>query len=503
MSNFEEDVMTKYVQICIIFVLFQIANANARGAGNNLTFDGMDDWLNCGINELGINDSITIEAWVYASNIQPVSYGRILDKFNYNDQSGFNLVLEFPTSGGSAMFDFFATDNSENAIQSKTKINDNHWHFVAATFDGSEMRMYVDGILENQLDIGSKTIKASTNFLGIGNNSDGSQWWPFKGSIDEIRLWNTTLDSISIRNWMYKNIDESHPEYNHLAGYWQFNQNATSQALDNSTYMNNGTLTNMDSVTAWHVSTAPIASELTSNLTDLAAVWASRDSNASSIFSVIDSIRGDGSLIFGHDDASLSWIDSDVPTGKNIIKRLDRTWRFEVYDTSQCDEVIDLHNLVTSGDEVVLLSSQNESFTNADTITGELSQSGRFYINNYSVQHGYYYTIGLKSNPTGIDNRVAINKPHSAELLQNYPNPFNPDTKITYHLAHSTRVVLYVYNTRGQIVRTLVRNRQSSGMHSITWDGRNKTGRLMSSGLYFYQLKTDNFIQTRQMLFLK
>ncbi len=88
-------------------------------------------------------------------------------------------------------------------------------------------------------------------------------------------------------------------------------------------------------------------------------------------------------------------------------------------------------------------------------------------------------------------------------LFQNYPNPFNPSTVITYSVAQSGEVTLRIFNTLGQVVRTLVNERKPAGEYSLTWDGRDDAGQLLSSGPYFYRLKVGEAVETRRMLFLK
>ncbi|MBN2460819.1 MAG: C10 family peptidase, partial [Candidatus Cloacimonetes bacterium] len=71
-------------------------------------------------------------------------------------------------------------------------------------------------------------------------------------------------------------------------------------------------------------------------------------------------------------------------------------------------------------------------------------------------------------------------------LLGNYPNPFNPETTIRFTLAENSRVILVVYNCKGQKVRTLIDGQRDSGSHSINWNGRDDSGRKVSSGVYLY-----------------
>ncbi|NOG47741.1 MAG: T9SS type A sorting domain-containing protein [Calditrichaeota bacterium] len=387
------------MRVFVIIISLLITQSNmllAQGGDKSLAFDGIDDWLNCGTNSLGISGSITIETWVKGNDLQPTSYGRIIDKFNWNDKAGFNLVMEFPSSSGSAMFDFFATDGSENAVVGATKINDNKWHHVTATYDGNTMKIYIDGQLEGENIVGAKTIKASTNFLGIGNNNDGNQWFPFNGFIEEARVWDVALGSEEIRGWMYKDVEASHPFYSRLQGYWKFNDGSGSTAKDDGSKIHHGKLTSMDTIAAWQNSNAPIATNLTNSLEELSAVWAAQDSSASSILSIVDTINGDGVIIFGHNNADLSWNWTEVPDKNIIERRLNRVWRFEVYDTLKGEILIDLTTLLSADDEAVLLVSDQETFTNADTVSAELDRFSKLHVLNHSFKHGQYYTVGVK-----------------------------------------------------------------------------------------------------------
>ena len=101
-----------------------------------------------------------------------------------------------------------------------------------------------------------------------------------------------------------------------------------------------------------------------------------------------------------------------------------------------------------------------------------------------------------------------IGKPKLTQLLQNYPNPFNPETWIPYQLSEDSRVSIYVYDSTGELVRTLSIGFQSAGFYnsrarSAYWDGRNALGERVASGAYFYQLTTPSFHQTRRLVIIK
>ncbi len=95
------------------------------------------------------------------------------------------------------------------------------------------------------------------------------------------------------------------------------------------------------------------------------------------------------------------------------------------------------------------------------------------------------------------------NIPNSSSLQQNYPNPFNPATTIEYTLPNEQVVNILIYDNIGREVATLVNQRQSAGRHIIQWDGSDVAGNRLSSGVYYYQLRTTDFIQTKKLIYLK
>ena len=99
-------------------------------------------------------------------------------------------------------------------------------------------------------------------------------------------------------------------------------------------------------------------------------------------------------------------------------------------------------------------------------------------------------------------------RPEKTLLLANYPNPFNPETWIPYELATDTDVRITIYNTQGVVIRSLQLGHQSAGYYTgrdraAYWDGRNALGEQVASGLYFYQLETDEMSLMRKMVILK
>ncbi len=94
-------------------------------------------------------------------------------------------------------------------------------------------------------------------------------------------------------------------------------------------------------------------------------------------------------------------------------------------------------------------------------------------------------------------------KPVHFHLFQNSPNPFNPTTTIDYDLPEASHINLVICNVIGQKVKTLVNSYQKGGHHSAQWNGRDMSGNLVGSGIYFYRIKAGNFSETKRMLLLR
>ncbi len=93
--------------------------------------------------------------------------------------------------------------------------------------------------------------------------------------------------------------------------------------------------------------------------------------------------------------------------------------------------------------------------------------------------------------------------PNEYRLLTNYPNPFNAHTTIQYQLPSSCRVKIVIYNLLGKEIITLIEKKQPAGHYRLVWDGNDRNGNPVSSGIYHYQMTSDNYSSTRKMLLLK
>jgi len=145
-----------------------------------------------------------------------------------------------------------------------------------------------------------------------------------------------------------------------------------------------------------------------------------------------------------------------------------------------------------------------------DVYGKEIESSGKTYkpfaINHFMVEFDQNVDktlwYGIKKFGTSVLPAVENTNelPTKFELCQNYPNPFNPETLISYQLPVASNVELILYNILGEKVATLVKEFQNAGSYNYQLS---ITKFHLSSGVYFYQLKAGNFIQTKKMILMK
>jgi len=141
----------------------------------------------------------------------------------------------------------------------------------------------------------------------------------------------------------------------------------------------------------------------------------------------------------------------------------------------------------------------NEIITNTYVeVTGSQLET----ISQVMPPYGKYVWVIADSVIT-MEAEEKVSLPLEYSLDQNYPNPFNPETVIGFNLPTPNNVKLTIYNLLGQKVATLVNRPMMAGQHHVVWNGRNRAGMAVSSGVYFYTMEAGDFIQSKKMLLLK
>ncbi len=206
------------------------------------------------------------------------------------------------------------------------------------------------------------------------------------------------------------------------------------------------------------------------------------DNNDTIYIGTYDAPSNDGGIFRSVDDG-ISWdqiglqnmsISSILPVGKDIYAS---TYNNGIYRSTNGGTIWESINDGLNTSEIRVLKISPNGFLFAGTISG-------------GVYRSYNPVAGLE--------RIGDYPPAFFLLEQNYPNPFNPTTTILYELMKRSFVNLTVYNALGQQIAQLVNEHQEAGKKQITFNGKG-----LISGIYFYRIKTGNYIATKKMLLLK
>ena len=154
-------------------------------------------------------------------------------------------------------------------------------------------------------------------------------------------------------------------------------------------------------------------------------------------------------------------------------------------------------------DSGVTGSNGQASFT-SNRVRNASSPCWTLTVANVTVANGSY-NPGANAETSdnggsGCSARVAMD---NSTGLNNYPNPFNPTTVLSFNITSAAHVVLNVYDASGRLVTTLVDEQMGVGPQSAEWNGRNRAGVTVPSGIYFARLQVGNVAQTRRMVLLK
>ena len=156
-----------------------------------------------------------------------------------------------------------------------------------------------------------------------------------------------------------------------------------------------------------------------------------------------------------------------------------------------------------------IIDSQSSTFTDSSKwkmSSSSTRQSVAFDNLRYSYSKSSY-SFNLENRR--MDFESSIDRVEITELTteyrleQNYTNPFNTSTIIEYYIPKAGNITLELSNSLGELVNVLVEDNQNKGRYQVTWNGKDSHGNSLSSGVYFYRMKTDEYSNANKMLLLK
>lgn len=246
----------------ITVAVFFLSILTATGQ-NCLHFDGNNDLvhINDDNNALDLSNSGTMEAWVYFDHFE--DYAGIIhrgDDDNFSDES-YTLQMAgsyFSEPASKVLFALVENGSSNEILISNMELELNRWYHLAATWNSSEMKLYINGRLDASTTY-SINVAQTNGGINIGTQCyDKPGSYNFHGNIDEVRLWSSTRTQTQIVNNMFSELTSPSTESD-LVFNLRMNESSGASA-DNAegTSGLDGALTNMDGTTDWVSNASPI-----------------------------------------------------------------------------------------------------------------------------------------------------------------------------------------------------------------------------------------------------
>ena len=196
--------------------------------------------------------------------------------------------------------------------------------------------------------------------------------------------------------------------------------------------------------------------------------------------------------------SALTELSSDIRSREET----DGTWDLQLRTKDASGPIAlssELEGDFPAGHKIVLMDIQQRAAY--DLTAGEVPAA----ITGYSARYPYYLKV-IAGRPEYVGQAVDeiwAQLPVDFALAQNYPNPFNPATRLRYSLIRPAPVSLKIYNLLGQEITTLYEDWQDLGRFEVVWDGRDRFGNGVATGIYFAVFRAQGRMYTRKMLLLK
>ncbi len=220
---------------------------NALPGSQHLVFDGSNDRVDLGNIDIPGNQ-MTLEAWVNSSDLSNCAARdcRIIAKATgVNDQDHYWMVSTIQDGGNTALRFRLKTNGNTSTLVSSSNVPENSWVHIAATYDGSAMRLYQDGNLVGTTSKSGSITTASTVPAWLGDSPVGNR--PWQGAIDDVRIWTVARSQAEISQAMNQELTGLE---DNLFAYYKLNEGGGQTAVDSGSNGLDGVLgssTNSDS----------------------------------------------------------------------------------------------------------------------------------------------------------------------------------------------------------------------------------------------------------------
>jgi len=432
---------------------------------------------------LDITGEITLAAW-----IKPEKVGTqyLVKKAVINVADGYELSLS--TSGlAFVRFNQFTSANTYRIDATTLYPTDgNTWMHLAATYDGSTIRLYVNGVEENSA-AATFAIAANGLDLGIGAQSDGTT--PFQGAMDDVRVYCRALGATEIESLANCAVIPTTIDFGIVAaGSWR---DETFTVINLGSNVLSGNIS--EACDRFSVVSGSGPYDLPPGDSLIVTVRFS------------PTISGEDSCVVetGNplcDDVFLRGLgDETIPV---VLRGFEASWTGNEVEVAWA--LLDVSSDVTF--DIARKVGSSGAFVRVDRPELERVEDRVVFIDRSTKpRETYTYRVAVVEGGSVVATfETTITTPGlEFTLNQNYPNPFNPTTTISFALPETAPVNLSIYDARGSLVVSLIDATLPEGYKEIVWDGKDANDQPVSTGVYFYQLKAGKRVMTKKMVLLK
>lgn len=406
------------------FTTTAIPVATFLGSAMALDFDGSNDWVDASNGKVSAasiglpTDEITVECWAYIRNYQIWNAMVSFLQDNGSSEAGWDIETR---DGNKIAFALKSTGSTSlNYMETQKEFALNRWYHIAATYDGTTQKLYINGNLEAESTANSGPIDYQDSWLAFGTYKDDNEENAFNGMIDEVRIWNSARTDEEIRDLMCEKLSGAEPG---LVIYHRLDEQDGLTVADATGNLPAGTMVNMGAED--HVISGAAIGDDSEHLHD-PADWSS--------VSVTMSSANNG-------DAEVNIV-SGVPNGVHVF-RVDGTpdTQTELPTVPNTDAYYGV--FVSESNQFIFSNYTFEwdysSFADAQTNENELLLLNRtmktnpqWSVNESSVDTGNDRVTGdtvsfRKEFVLGLDNMITCAIPQNLGLMSQTPDTVNVD----------------------------------------------------------------------------
>lgn len=224
--------------IVILFAFILIFSVNLYATEYSLQLNGSSQYVDCGNNSyFDLTNNLTVEAWIYPTNFKTGRWDNVIaSKVYWTSDNTYGWDFRYGSSYRTLEFNMSGGGNVWTSCLANYALTLNTWQHVAATYNGSVMKLYVNGI-EVASENATSNIPTTTQKLCVGAIDQGSGIRFMTGKIDEVRIWKVARTASEIANNLYNSVSDAN-----LLAYFQMNAGSGTVLSNSANASYNGTL---------------------------------------------------------------------------------------------------------------------------------------------------------------------------------------------------------------------------------------------------------------------